>query len=71
MGYLMLRYNIKYKLYELSRKGSISDAQTFIAGALLDSISDEQLDDLGPTYVDTLLALIELDPETAQAWLND
>lgn len=60
----MTRYQIKYELYELNINGVISDAQTFIAGALLDSLNDEQVNDLAPTYADTLLALIELDPAT-------
>jgi len=67
----MLRYEIKYELFEMSINGVISQAQVFIASALLDSLTDEQVSNLAPTYADTLLALIELKPVDALKWLTE
>lgn len=58
----MPRYNIKYELYRLNIKGFICTAQMFIASALLDSLTDEEIEELAPTYTDSLLDLIHLNP---------
>ena len=60
----MSRYEIKYALFELNISGTISYAQMFIAGALLDELTNEQVSALAPTYHDALLSLIEQDPKT-------
>ena len=65
----MSRYEIKYALFELNIGGVISHAQMFIAGALLDSLSDEQVEKLAPTYAEALLELICLDPKDVEGLL--
>jgi len=65
----MSRYEIKYALFELNIGGVISHAQMFIAGALLDSLSDEQVEKLAPTYAETLLELINEHPKDVEGLL--
>jgi len=66
----MNRYEIKYELYELNINGQISDAQMFICGALLDELTDNQVESLAPTYADGLLGLIDLDPKDIGNYLD-
>jgi len=61
------RYVVKYELFELRTKGIITDAQMFIAGALLDSLNDDQLESLAPTYADALLQLSSAKPTELEA----
>lgn len=66
----MSRYEIKYALFEFNIGGVISHAQMFIAGALLDSLSDEQLERLAPTYAEALLELIDENPKDVEGYLG-